>query len=850
MEPSQISSQNNSLSTIPNPPLIVWLTLFAMLAFTALVAHQINKDVNTAAQAAFLRHVDKTQESLQLRMHAYEQVLRGGVGFFSASERISRKDWQIYVASLGLDENFPGIQGIGFSKHLRRADLERHIRQIRSEGFADYRVTPDGSRPEYTAIMYLEPFNARNRRAFGFDMFSEPSRHAAMVQARDTGKASISGNVVLKQETENDVQSGFLMYLPLYQKGGNPETLQQRQNALLGYVYSPFRMNDLMRGILGEEDLTPEIDLEIYDGAEVSEKTLMYDDDRIMHGKNEKKRRLFNTIRPMLVADHMWTLAITSTPSFEARIDSAKPMIIGLSGIVISFLFFVVAWSLATNRARAQTLASNMIAALNLQEGLTQAIVDKAADGIITINESGEILSFNNTAKRIFGYDSEEVLGKNINILMPEPYHSAHDAYLMNYLTSGQQKTIGTGREVSGMRKNGEVFPMDLAVSEVKQTGKIRMFAGIVRDISGRKQAEEKLRHSEERFDLAIRGANDGLWDWDMRSNISYHSPRWNAMLGYPEVETSGPSGDWLKLIHPDDMAYVTSEVNKYIDECQPYYRTEYRMRHKDGHYVWILSRGIAQRDEFGIPYRMVGIYSDISKQKQMDSMKSEFVSTVSHELRTPLTSIRGSLGLVVGGVSGALPEQAKGLIDIAYKNTVRLLSLINDILDIDKIQSGKMDFNSKPQALMPLIEQVLAGNDGYAEQYQVKFNLLSALPDAMVNADGDRFMQVMSNLLSNAAKFSHAGGTVDIAVTRQKKYVRIAVIDHGVGISAAFHDRIFDKFTQADSSDTRHKGGTGLGLNISKAIIEMMQGEMGFESAAGVGTTFYCLLPEWRESL
>jgi signal transduction histidine kinase len=301
--------------------------------------------------------------------------------------------------------------------------------------------------------------------------------------------------------------------------------------------------------------------------------------------------------------------------------------------------------------------------------------------------------------------------------------------------------------------------------------------------------------------------------------------------------------------IHPDDVARVKDEVAQYLDERTPLYHSEFRKQHADGHYVWILSRGIAQRDKQGKPYRMVGIYSDISRQKQMDNLKSEFVSTVSHELRTPLTSIRGSLGLVAGGVTGELPAQAKTMVDLAYKNTERLLSLINDILDIDKIQSGQMDFNLKLQPLMPLIEQVMAGNAGYAEQYQVKFNLISSLPSVMVNVDGDRLMQVMSNLLSNAAKFSHAGGTVDVAVTRQNQRVHVAVSDHGVGISAAFHERIFQKFTQGDSSDTRHKGGTGLGLNISKAIIEMMHGEIGFVSKVGAGTTFYFILPEWPEA-
>lgn len=821
--------------------------LLIMLTCTGLVLYQVDRGVDTAAQLNFQSYVEKTHEAVKSRMRAYEQVLRGGVGLFQASQEVSRQEWHVYVTALKMEENFPGIQGVGFSKRIHSAELDRHIRQVRAEGFPEYTVKPPGERPEYTSILYLEPFNARNQRAFGYDMFSEPVRHAAMAAARDSGKATISGKVVLKQETSTDVQFGFLMYLPLYAKEVALDTPAQREQALLGYVYSPFRMNDLMRGILGGEGEAANIDLEIYDGEGVSDKVLMYDSDGVMHGKNADGHRLFSDVQKIEMQGRTWTLAVTSTPTFEARIDHSKPLIVAIAGVIISLLFSAVVWTLATHRTRAQMLAKRMVDALQRQEALTQAIVDDAADGIITISERGTMLSFNHAAERMFGYEAREAMGRNVNMLMPEPYHSAHDGYITNYLATGEKKIIGIGREVSGIRRNGEVFPMELSVSEVRITNGSHLFAGIVRDITERKRVGEALRRSEERFDLAIRGSNDGLWDWDMNANRVYFSPRWKSMLGYAEDEMGEALDEWRKRIFPDEVDRVMAGLRAYLDGRTEHYQSEHRMRHKDGHYVWVLDRGIAQRDAEGKPYRMVGIHTDISKQKQMENLKSEFVSTVSHELRTPLTSIRGSLGLVAGGVTGELSVQARELIDVAYKNTERLLALINDILDIEKIQSGKMDYHFKPQALMPLIEQVIASNAGYAEQYNITYQLTAGLHGVMVNVDGERLMQVMSNLLSNAAKFSHAGGRVEVAVTVDKQRVRVAVTDHGVGIPDEFRERIFDKFTQADSSDTRHKGGTGLGLSISKAIIEMMHGELGFDSRIGVGTTFYCILPEWR---
>ena len=237
-------------------------------------------------------------------------------------------------------------------------------------------------------------------------------------------------------------------------------------------------------------------------------------------------------------------------------------------------------------------------------------------------------------------------------------------------------------------------------------------------------------------------------------------------------------------------------------------------------------------------------IVHDVSERKQLERLKSEFISTVSHELRTPLTSIRGSLGLIAGGVAGPLAPQAQAMIAIAYSNSERLVRLINDILDIEKIESGKMVFDLQPLALGPLLEQALAANDDYAAQHGAVFALAQPIPAVLVHADADRLMQVLTNLLSNAAKFSPPGGTVVVSAAAQDGRVRVAVRDQGSGISDEFRARIFQKFAQDDSSDTRQKGGTGLGLSITKAIVEGMGGQIGFETALGAGTTFHFDLP------
>jgi PAS domain S-box-containing protein len=241
----------------------------------------------------------------------------------------------------------------------------------------------------------------------------------------------------------------------------------------------------------------------------------------------------------------------------------------------------------------------------------------------------------------------------------------------------------------------------------------------------------------------------------------------------------------------------------------------------------------------------MVAVVRDASERKRVDRLKSEFVSTVSHELRTPLTSIAGSLGLLVGGAAGLIPDGAKRLMTIAHQNSQRLIRLINDILDLEKIESGKLTFTRKPLDLGTLAEDAVEANQGFAQTRDVRLALdVVEHDDITVLGDRDRLMQVVTNLLSNAIKFSPAGGEVRVSVRQHDCSARLSVADQGPGIPLEFRSRIFGKFAQADSSDTRQKGGTGLGLAIAKEIAERHGGNVSFESELGHGTVFHLDLP------
>lgn len=247
---------------------------------------------------------------------------------------------------------------------------------------------------------------------------------------------------------------------------------------------------------------------------------------------------------------------------------------------------------------------------------------------------------------------------------------------------------------------------------------------------------------------------------------------------------------------------------------------------------------------ESRVEQRTADLQRAVEEARQANRVKSEFLSTVSHELRTPLTAIGGSIGLLSGGTMGILPTEVQGLLQIAHKNSQRLSQLINDLLDVEKLMAGKLHFDMQQHELLPLVEQCIAENQSYADQFGVAVSLTERTEGLVVTVDALRVHQVLANLLSNAAKFSSPGSAVEVGVRQQGERVRVFVKDSGPGVPLDFQGRIFEKFSQADASDTRQKGGTGLGLAISRELVERMGGCIGFESVEGQGACFYFELP------
>jgi PAS domain S-box-containing protein len=361
--------------------------------------------------------------------------------------------------------------------------------------------------------------------------------------------------------------------------------------------------------------------------------------------------------------------------------------------------------------------------------------------------------------------------------------------------------------------------------------------------LTQRDKAERKNAENEQRLRLII----DGTYDYAIiMLNPEGIVTTWSAgaekIKGYKADEIIGKhfsifyTKKDITDHHPDKELEIARNEGRYEEEG-------WRVR-KDGTQYLANVVITTLRDPAGNLVGYGKITRDLTERKQVEKMKNEFISVVSHELRTPITSIRGALGLILGGAVGEFSEKSKKLLDIANHNCERLQLLINDILDIEKIESGKMNFDMKTVDLNSLVSEGVSANNLYGEKYGITINLLKSDANILVHVDTDRLIQVLTNLLSNAIKFSSKGDPVVVAVTEENGYARVSVTNQGRGISEEFQSRIFQKFSQADSSDTRSKDGSGLGLNISKSIVEKMGGTMHFISRASEGTTFYFELP------
>ena len=484
---------------------IAWVALLLTLLATFLTWKSAHEALLQAQRAQFENRIAEVTTAIVKRLQGHEQVLRGLVGLLAASENVTRSEWRIYIAQLKIREQYPGIQGIGLAIVVPANHLQEHVRSIRAEGFPNYDVFPPGLREVYTPVIYLEPFDSRNQRAFGFDIFSEATRRAAMERARDTGEASISSKVTLVQEISEEKQAGILMYLPYYKSNAPSNTLRERRVNLYGYVNSPVRMTDLMSGILQKKhrEVEPDIDIEIYDGKSRTAASLLYDDDGIAHALGTPPAGSLTAARSIELYGQTWSLYFTTRRAFHEAFEQDKPTLILVFGTLLSVLLSWLIWVFATQSQRAVTLAHQMsqeiaernraeVALKERQEELQLAgmVYQNSSESMTVTDSDGVIVSVNPAFTLVTGYARDEVLGKNASMLSSGRQDS-------DFYKAMWDEINATGHwqgEIWNRRKNGELYLEWLTINTIYHgDGSVHRRVSFFSDITQKKESEDLI---------------------------------------------------------------------------------------------------------------------------------------------------------------------------------------------------------------------------------------------------------------------------------------------------------------------------------------------------------------------
>jgi PAS domain S-box-containing protein len=496
--------------------------------------------------------------------------------------------------------------------------------------------------------------------------------------------------------------------------------------------------------------------------------------------------------------------------------------------------------------------------ALRDNEAQVRAIVENVVDGIVTIDEKGIIELFNPTAEKIFGYSAKEVIGENVSMLMPSPYQGEHDGYIKNYQDTGDAKVIGLKREVWGLRKDGSVFPMELAVNEF-YIGSRRAYTGVVQDITEKKQAQWSLERLTRQNELILKSVGDGIFGINLEGKITFFNPSALKMIRFDVDELVEKSLHEVLNILPEEGASQS--------QVYPLYQVfkDGQTQSKDEEVFWTKDGSALLAEYICAPIyedeKIVGAvvtFRDIFRRKRVEEAlvqakeeaeranraKSDFLSRMSHELRTPMNSILGFTQILEMDKVDRLTVRQKPWVSQVRKAGSHLLELINEILDLARIESGEMAISMENVDIVPLMKEVLILILPMSKNRKIKIVNMVSIPSLVVFGDRVRLKQVFLNLLSNAVKYNMEKGIISIYYRKTfEGKIRISIEDSGIGVSKDKLNDLFEPFARLDAEDSEIEG-TGIGLTITRRLVEQMRGSISVKSTLDKGSCFTIELP------
>jgi signal transduction histidine kinase/CHASE1-domain containing sensor protein/ActR/RegA family two-component response regulator len=762
-----------------NRVLLPYLILLVGLCFTFVVYYYFSKLTYEQDQSRFQKTVQELKDRINLKVETSVALLRAGTGLFAASDHVDEGEFARFVQQFDLEKNYPGTQGIGFALSFKPEEKDALIKRMRTEGNPDFSVWPDDRRNEYTAIIYLEPNANRNDKAIGYDMFNEPARRQAMEQARDSGRPAASGRVHLVQEPQDQTkQWGFLIYMPVYRNGASINSVEERRNALLGYVYSPYRINDFLAPITSDKNY--DVTFQIYDGTKANDESFLYG------ARNEPPPSdlRFTTTNKLEVPGRIWTLSYAVKPSFER--GSGRPLLkyTIITGVLLSLLFFAVTRAEVRARTRAEESAEEVSESEAAISEANQRALLEYERLLVRISSLAQVLGTARELNTIFrGLREFTTVSVPCDGFFVSLYDSIRDVRTACY-------GWGDDNEIDV----SELPPMPVTSagpnSRAVRTGQVIITNDYMRATRGHPSV--------------IVGPDNGLRP---ESSLAVPMAVMGRIIGTIEVQSYKPSA-----YQPEHVTAMSMAANLTAVAIEN---------------VRLLKLERAAREA----------------AEESNRLKDEFLATVSHELRTPLTAILGWARLLEGGgLDNQVTQQA---IDTIWRNAKAQAQIVDDILDVSRIITGNLYIDLHPIDVTPVVQNAINVVRPTADAKGIRIEAQIDNTPARVSGDANRLQQVIWNLLSNAVKFTNSGGRVQVKVSQANSAVEISVTDTGQGIAREFLPYVFDRFSQADSTTTRHHGGLGLGLAIARHLVEIHGGTIRAQSRGeGQGATFTITLP------
>jgi PAS domain S-box-containing protein len=479
--------------------------------------------------------------------------------------------------------------------------------------------------------------------------------------------------------------------------------------------------------------------------------------------------------------------------------------------------------------------------ALRESEARFRAISDASPLGVFVTDAAGGCIFANTNFEQISGLRADQARGAgHLSTLHPEDRErvlQAREAAACSHTPYGVDcRFVHADGAVAWTRING---------APIRDGSNLLGFVHVAEDVTAQRSAGERLRRSQERLQLALEGSGDVLLDWDLRSGEVYLSEQWGQLVGGPQGAAVTTVRALLELVHPREQPLVQQAVDETLSGERPFLRIQYRVRTQTGEWKWVETHArVMERGADGTPLRVTGTSADISDRKRLEARQAEFMATVSHELRTPLASVLGALEILREEYLPALPQEARRFIDMALRNGNQLAGLIHSVLDLERIETGVHGFDFAAVPVKDLLARAMQINEAFALKLAVRLEVDAPPIDCYVWTDMVRALQVLTNLISNAVKFSPAGKSVTLSCHCTQERVQLFIEDHGPGIPQDSHERIFQRFGQASNQEHSRLPGSGLGLSICKALATRMGGDIGLRSEIGRGSVFWVELP------